>query len=441
MTDSMGFDLDVVLEVKGVSKIYSRNQQSKRNFLKKIFISSIFTTKNNSLDLEKEQFYAVKNVSFSIRCGQAIGLIGLNGAGKSTLLKMIAGHVLPDTGEIRVTKDIASMIELSAGFQAGLSARENIYLKGALYGRTEEYLNEVFDDIVQFSELSDYMDAPLNTFSSGMSARLGFAIAVHVEASLIIIDEVLSVGDFKFKQKCLRKMQELRDQAAFVMVSHSMVDITRFCDLGIVLQDGAVVFQGDVKEAIKYYHVETEKLELPSNKSEESEPKNKESEFLQPFHFDHELIGAVSHRWLNEKLEEVASAGHNEILVLRIEFKMLMPVGKLLIGVPIFSEDGVLMTGMSTDASEVNIDMKSDGSVAIDLEIKSLNFNPGKYFAVVAIQDGVEWLYRKPVLPLSIKSNQGLHWGKVTPDYCWRGVLTVDENAEIGSTRQTDNRV
>jgi lipopolysaccharide transport system ATP-binding protein len=379
------------------------------------------------ISLDDEQFYAVNDVSFSIRRGQAIGLIGLNGAGKSTLLKMIAGHVLPDTGEIRVTQDIASMIELSAGFQAGLSARDNIYLKGALYGRTEEYMKAAFNNIVQFAELADYIDAPLNTYSSGMAARLGFSIAVHVEAALIIIDEVLSVGDFKFKQKCLRRMQELRDKSAFVMVSHSMVDITRFCDQGIVLQEGCMAFQGDVKEAIAYYHVETEKLAPDVNGKNKVEKEHNESDFLQPFYFDANLIDSVSHRWLNQQSLEVTQAGNDQTLVLRIEFKMLKLVDKLLIGVPIFSEDGILMTGISTDASDFIIEIPEDGLVVIDLEIRGLNFNPGKYFAVVSIQDGVEWLYRQPVIPLSVESTQVLHWGKVTPVYSWSAPSVIDK--------------
>ncbi len=441
MTDSMGFNLDVVLDVKHVSKIYSRNQLAKRSFLKKIFSSSMWGSKDREISLGKEQFYAVNDVSFSIKRGQAIGLIGLNGAGKSTLLKMIAGHVLPDAGEIRVTKDIASMIELSAGFQTGLSARENIYLKGALYGRTEDYMRAVFEDIVQFSELEDYIDAPLNTYSSGMAARLGFAIAVHVEASLIIIDEVLSVGDFKFKQKCLRRMQELRDQSAFVMVSHSMVDITRFCDQGIVLQEGCVAFQGDVKEAIAYYQTETEKLEPVVSVKDNIEKENTESDFLQPFYFDRQLIESVSHRWLDQQALEIVQADNKQALVLRIEFSMLKPVDKLLIGVPIFSEEGVLMTGISTDASDFTIEIPDDGRVIIDLEIQGLHFNPGKYFAVISIQDGVEWLYRQPVLPLTVESSAVLHWGSVTPSYSWSARSMMDNNIESGKKAPLGSRV
>ena len=420
MSDDMGFNLDVVLEVNSVSKIYSRNQKAKRNYLKGIFKSAMWSWKKDDKLLAGEQFYAVEDVSFNIRRGQAIGLIGLNGAGKSTLLKMIAGHVLPDKGEIRVTKDIASMIELSAGFQPGLSARENIYLKGALYGRTQEYLNTVFNDIVEFSELSEYLDSPLYTFSSGMSARLGFAIAVHVQASLILIDEVLSVGDFKFKQKCLRKMQELREQAAFVMVSHSMADIMRFCDKGIVMQDGAIAFHGDVKGAIEYYQAETEKLDVVEEKAD-VESKNIEGSFLHPFHVNHELIDTVNHHWLNEQLEEVMTVYDDQIVNLKIEFKPLDPVDKLVLGVSFFSESGNLITGISTDAAGYHVQTDSSGNVILYLEIEALRFNPGKYFAVVAILDGVEWLYRQPLTPIIVKSAQSLYWGDVTPGYKWRG--------------------
>lgn len=185
------------------------------------------------------EFYALKNVSFSVNRGEAVALIGRNGSGKSTMLKVIAGVMYPSTGSRTVRGSIAPMIELGAGFDMDLTARENIYLNGAVLGFDRAYMNEHFESIIEFSELKNFIDVPVKNFSSGMIARLGFSIATEVKADLLVVDEVLAVGDFMFQQKCMKRLEGmLSDGTTLLFVSHDSNAVRSLCDRAIWLDHG-----------------------------------------------------------------------------------------------------------------------------------------------------------------------------------------------------------
>ena len=197
-------------------------------------------------ELMFQEFLALKDVSFRIRAGEAWGLIGTNGSGKSTMLKAISGILRPYRGTIRVNGSIATLIELGAGFDPELTARENIFLNGCVLGHSEKFMREHFDEIVDFAELWDFLDSPLKNFSSGMSARLGFSIATMVKPDILIVDEILSVGDFKFRQKCDARMRELLDGGTTLLyVSHSIEEVKNLCDHAVWLNKGEAVLQGE----------------------------------------------------------------------------------------------------------------------------------------------------------------------------------------------------
>ena len=204
---------------------------------------------------KKDYFWALKDVSFHVEKGEVIGLIGSNGAGKSTLLKAISGVMKPTKGTIEVNGIISPMIELGAGFDLELTARENIYLNGAVLGYSKKFLEEKFDEIVEFSELKDFLDVPVKNFSSGMTAKLAFSIATIVNPEVLIVDEILSVGDIKFQEKSKNKMLEMIKGGTTVLyVSHSLASIEELCDRVIWLEHGEIVKMGDTKEICKEYY-------------------------------------------------------------------------------------------------------------------------------------------------------------------------------------------
>ena len=205
-------------------------------------------------ELMFQEFLAVQDVSFQVHRGEAWGLIGVNGSGKSTLLKAISGILKPYKGTIRIHGSVAPLIELGAGFDGNLTARENIFLNGCLLGNSEKYMKEHFQEIVEFAELGEFLDSPIKNYSSGMRARLGFAIATMTKPDIFIVDEVLAVGDYKFRQKCEKRISEmLSGGTTLLFVSHSIDEVKRLCDHAIWLNKGQAVMQGNAIEVCSAY--------------------------------------------------------------------------------------------------------------------------------------------------------------------------------------------
>lgn len=211
-------------------------------------------------ELMFQEFLAVKNVSLKIHKGEAWALIGVNGSGKSTLLKAISGIIKPYKGKITTYGNIAPMIELGAGFDSNLTARENIFLNGLVLGHSRKFMEQHFDEIVEFAEIEKFLDSPIKNFSSGMKARLGFSVATMVQPDILICDEVLAVGDAKFRKKCMTRMREMLDGGTtLIYVSHNMSSVLNLCDHAAWLQKGDLVMAGEAKEVCSAY---TESLGL-----------------------------------------------------------------------------------------------------------------------------------------------------------------------------------
>ena len=205
-------------------------------------------------ELMFKEFMALRDVSFEVKKGEAWGIIGTNGSGKSTLLKLICGILKPYRGTVEVNGSIAPMIELGAGFDGDLTASENIFLNGAVLGYDKKFMQEHFDEIVEFAELQDFLEMPIKNYSSGMAARLGFAIATVVRPDIVICDEVLAVGDYAFQQKCERRMNEMRKEGTTLLyVSHSIESVKEVCDHALWLDKGAVKMSGDVEKVAEAY--------------------------------------------------------------------------------------------------------------------------------------------------------------------------------------------
>ena len=207
----------------------------------------------------RESFLAVDDVSFTVEQGESVGLMGLNGSGKSTLLKLVNGIMRPDSGSVRTRGRIAGLIATGAGFHPQLTGRENIYLNAAILGMSEAETNRKFDAITAFADIDDFLDSPVGYYSSGMYARLGFAIAIHVDADIFLADEALSVGDKPFKVKCMKKLQEIKDSGVTIFyVSHAAGSVRKVCDRVLVLEKGVLGFDGEVEAGIKYVKYDDE---------------------------------------------------------------------------------------------------------------------------------------------------------------------------------------
>ena len=238
-----------VIEAHGLGIDFYRNRRRKLSLREMIF--------HGRTTHSKETFSALKDVSFEVAKGEAVGLIGGNGSGKSTLLKMIAGVLLPDRGNVRVRGGVAPLIELTGGFIGELSARENIYLTAGLHGMTKDQVDERFDEIVDFAgqQVRDALDTPFRHFSSGMQVRLGFAVITTLDEPIVLVDEVLAVGDRAFREKCYLRMEDmLSGGKTLFLVSHSEGDLTRFADRGLYLRQGSLVGDGPIKEVIEQYN-------------------------------------------------------------------------------------------------------------------------------------------------------------------------------------------
>lgn len=230
-----------------------------KNFSLKQFVVDVLNPKREKKP--KEEFWALQDVNFHVDPGEVVGLVGSNGAGKSTLLKIVAGVMAPTKGEVRLRGTICPMIELGAGFDYELTARENIYLNGAVMGYSQKFLDSKFDAIVEFSELQEFLEVPVRNFSSGMIARLAFSIATIVDPEILIVDEILSVGDLNFQQKSEAKMKSMIQGGTTVLyVSHSVDSIRSLCNKVLWLEHGIVQMLGDTDEVCDaYYKFQTEK--------------------------------------------------------------------------------------------------------------------------------------------------------------------------------------
>ena len=205
-------------------------------------------------ELMFQEFLALKDINLKIKPGEAWGLVGTNGSGKSTLLKLISGILTPYKGEVIIRGSIAPLIELGAGFDAELTARENVFLNGTLLGHSEAFMKEHFNEIIDFAELWDFLDMPIKNYSSGMAARLGSAVATMTRPDILIVDEVLAVGDYEFQEKCKMRMKSMLEQGTTLLyVSHTMGSVTSLCDHAIWIDKGKAVMQGDVNTVCKAY--------------------------------------------------------------------------------------------------------------------------------------------------------------------------------------------
>ncbi|MCC7236883.1 MAG: ABC transporter ATP-binding protein [Bryobacterales bacterium] len=348
------------VEFNGVWKKFSRGERhdSLRDLIPSL-AQSVLGRKKQA-ELKEAEFWALHDVSFQLEPGDAMAIIGPNGSGKSTALKLLSGILRPDRGGVRVRGRLGTLIELGAGFHPDLTGRENIYLNGTILGMRREEIDRKFDDIVDFSELRDFLDTPVKRYSSGMFARLGFSVAAHVNPEVLVVDEVLSVGDYHFQQRCYDRMREfIRNGTSVIFVSHSMPAVTGLCKRALLLRRGEPLFLGDTTTAIQKYH------SLHAEESKES---------------DIEILSASVADAADEE-REVFQPG--ERVTVDIRFRALRPVPKSHAALLIRTVDGQFVFDTATSKLIENSFIKMDeGETAhvrfsVDMNLRSGVFELG----------------------------------------------------------------
>ncbi|WP_308992667.1 ABC transporter ATP-binding protein [Mariniflexile litorale] len=244
---------EVLIRVEGLSKKFCKDLKTSLWYGIKDLVSNIQGNKNDRLLRDKE-FWAVKDINFELRRGECLGLIGHNGAGKSTLLKILNGLINPDAGKVTIKGRVGALIELGAGFNPILSGRENIYNNGAVLGFTKKEIDAKVEEIIDFAEIREFIDMPVQNYSSGMKVRLGFAVAAQMEPDVLIIDEVLAVGDVGFRAKCYERISELMKSCCIILVTHSMPQVSKICTKSILMHKGQIKAQGNNGDVIEAYY-------------------------------------------------------------------------------------------------------------------------------------------------------------------------------------------
>lgn len=246
---------DIAIRAEDISKKFCRSLRHVMVYGVQDIARNTFGMSSRSEMLREGEFWAVNDISFEVKKGETLGIIGANGSGKSTLLKLLNGIFMPDKGRIEIKGRVGALIEVGAGFHPMLTGRENIYVNGAILGMSKKEIDRKFDDIVAFADIGDFIDSPVKHYSSGMYVRLGFAVAVHSDPDILLIDEVLAVGDASFQNKCFKKLSEFkREGKTIILVTHDMEAIVKHCDEAILLKQGTILKSGNPKDVVNWYY-------------------------------------------------------------------------------------------------------------------------------------------------------------------------------------------
>jgi ABC-type polysaccharide/polyol phosphate transport system ATPase subunit len=379
-----------------------------------------------------ETFAAVNNVTFSVPKGQTIGVIGRNGSGKSTLLKMVAGITKPTTGTVKINGRISALIELGAGFHPEISGRENVFINGIMLGLTKREITRRFDEIVEFAELQEFIDAPVKNYSSGMYMRLGFAVAIHVDPDVLLVDEVLAVGDEGFTHKCLDKFAEFKRRGkTILLVTHSLGLVEKFCDEALWMDGGRMKVQGDPKRVVGAYITDVERSEEQQLAAGDAKaqgaavalsPDEPESAVLPDHPMETagapaDMFRATEGRWGSREIEITGvtligsdgTAGHvfqsGEPLTVQVQLRAPVEMNDFVIGIGLFNAEGVCCYGTNTSLEELKA-VRMLGDAQVNFAVDRLDLVEGTYKLDVAVHklDGYPYDYHRLLYTFRVKS-------------------------------------
>jgi len=438
--------VNAAIEVSRASKIYRRFSHRKQFATLKSALLTRSLIKNLRPD---ETFTALNDVSLTVPKGRTLGVIGRNGSGKSTLLKLVAGISKPSSGTVHVAGRVSALIELGAGFHPEISGRENVFINGIMLGLSKREIARRFDEIVEFAEMQEFIDAPVKTYSSGMYMRLGFAVAIHVDPDVLLVDEVLAVGDEGFTHKCLDKFAEFKRRGkTILLVTHSLGLVERFCDEALWLDAGRVKGSGDPKRIVGAYLTDIEQREehelaagdakaresasaaivSPDEPASAVLPDNPVETATGPA----DMFRATEGRWGSREVEitDVAllggggEAGHvfhsGERMDIRIQLRAPLPVDDFVVGIGIFNAEGVCCYGTNTSIAEL-VGERLSGDAEATFSIASLDLVEGTYKLDVAVHklDGYPYDYHRLLYTFRVKS-RAKDVGIYRPRHEWR---------------------
>jgi ABC-type polysaccharide/polyol phosphate transport system ATPase subunit len=423
--------MTAAIELANVSKVYRRYSRRQFATLKSALLQRSLLSELRP----SEMFPALQDVSFVVPKGSTYGVVGRNGSGKSTALKLVAGITKPTSGTVTVAGRISALIELGAGFHPEISGRENVFINGIMLGLTKREIVARFDEIVDFAELRDFIDAPVKTYSSGMYMRLGFAVAIHVDPDVLLVDEVLAVGDEGFTHKCLDKFAEIRRRGkTILLVTHSLSLVERFCDQAVWLDGGHVLAHGDPRRVIDAYLTAVEQSEeqllaTTSAKAVEATTIHDEGAageapsdsvaaatgMIGDTPMD--MFRAAEGRWGSRLVEIVDVAlldregrpsfvfHTGEPMSIQLKVRAHEDVNDFVFGVGVFNADGVCCYGTNTDAEEMTSEHLS-GEADVRFEVEALDLVEGTYKVDVAVhkRDGVPYDYHRLLYTFRVKS-------------------------------------
>jgi ABC-type polysaccharide/polyol phosphate transport system ATPase subunit len=445
-TSDIGAGARPAIEVARVSKIYRRFSHRKQFATLKSALLSRSLIKNLRPD---ETFTALNDVSLTVPRGRTLGVIGRNGSGKSTLLKLVAGITKPSQGTVKVNGRISALIELGAGFHPEISGRENVFINGIMLGLTKREVARRFDEIVEFAEMKEFIDAPVKNYSSGMYMRLGFAVAIHVDPDVLLVDEVLAVGDEGFTHKCLDKFAEFKRRGkTILLVTHSLGMVERFCDEALWLDAGRIKGSGDPKRIVGAYLTDIEQREerelasgdararesasaasvSPDEPSSAVLPDNPIETASAPA----DMFRATEGRWGSREVEITdvilaagnGEAGHvfhsGERMDIRMRLRAPLPVDDFVLGIGIFNAEGVCCYGTNTSVEQL-VAQRLSGDAEATFSISSLDLVEGTYKLDVAVHklDGYPYDYHRLLYTFRVKSRTK-DVGIYRPRHTWR---------------------
>ena len=444
------------IEVTHASKVYRRYSRRRQFATLKSALLSGSLIRDLSPD---ETFSAVEDVTFTVPKGRTLGVIGRNGSGKSTMLKLVAGITKPTSGTVHVNGRVSALIELGAGFHPEISGRENVFINGIMLGLSKKEIAKRFDEIVEFAELKDFIDAPVKTYSSGMYMRLGFAVAIHVDPDVLLVDEVLAVGDEGFTHKCLDKFAEFKRRGrTILLVTHSLGMVERFCDEALWLDRGRMRGMGDPKRIVGAYVTDVEvseeqQLAASDAKAMESASVVSPDEPAAAVLPDHpvetaeapsDMFRATEGRWGSREVEitDVVLAGADgerghvfhsgEVLNIRIRMRAPLAIDDVVIGIGIFNAEGVCCYGTNTSIEELKFAQVFGDAEAV-FTIESVDLVEGTYKLDVAVHklDGYPYDYHRLLYTFRVKSRTK-DVGIYRPRHTWSfsDGITLDEAAQ-----------
>jgi len=360
--------------VEDVSKQYRLGQIEHKTMLREMLVG-LFKSPFRRSRTPRETIWALRNIGFTIDEGEVVGIIGRNGAGKSTLLKVLSGITYPTSGRIDVTGRVSSLLEVGTGFHEELTGRENVFLNGAILGMRKKEIMRKFDEMIAFAGVEKFVDTPIKRYSSGMKLRLGFAVAAHLESDVLMIDEVLAVGDAGFQKKCLKAMDDLRSGGRTVLfVSHNMSAIENLCPRTIWIDEGELREDGDTKDVIRAYMSTFATSQQPKYDLEsiESRTGNGAARF-------------TGMEFVDSDGQTVEFVRSGDALKVRLSFRVHEEVHNPHFAFNIYSDMGTLITTISTWGTGLDIPHLAPGEGQIDLEIDSLPLMPARYYLTLRI--------------------------------------------------------